>query len=290
MKAQEIIIITGLSGSGKSSAAEAFEDSGYYCVDNMPVALLPVFLEMPVINSSQIQGFVFVMDLREIDFLIKFPEIFDVLKQKDYLLNIIFLEADETILLQRYSQTRRHHPLSKEKSLVDAIQTEKHQLAALKKAAHIVIDTSHLNVHELKSRITAIAQKSVTLHKMQISVISFGFKYGLPQNVDLLMDVRFLKNPFFVPELKLKDGRSEDVKNYVINNGETITFLKKYLELLDYLIPLYKNEGKSYLTIGIGCTGGRHRSVAISEAIYTHIRSLHQKVSIKHRDITRDIV
>ncbi|MBU0994005.1 MAG: RNase adapter RapZ [Proteobacteria bacterium] len=288
MKNQEIIIITGLSGSGKSSAAEAFEDCGYYCVDNMPVALLPNFLEIPVINSAKIQGFAFVMDLREIDFLLKFPAIFDSLKTEGYHLKIIFLEASDTVLIKRYSHTRRHHPLSREKNLTDAIHTEKEQLKTLRKSADILIDTSELNIHELKSKITAIAQQKIVTEKMKISVISFGYKYGIPQNADLVIDVRFLKNPFFIPELKPKNGKEEEVRNFVIHNGEAITFLKKYLELLDYLIPLYKNEGKSYLTIAIGCTGGRHRSVAIADAIFEHIRSHYQKVNITHRDIEKD--
>ena len=285
MKKLKIIIITGLSGSGKSTAISAFEDAGFYCVDNMPVALLPKFLELPIESDSEIAGLAFVMDLREKSFLSRYSLVFDSLKKKGYQFKILFLEADEETLLKRYSQTRRHHPLSQDKSLLEGIRIEQEQLKDLKITADKIIDTSRYNVHNLKSVINYIAQQSKNFAPMKINILSFGFKYGTPHDASLIMDVRFLANPYFVPELKALNGKSPDIKNYVLNNDEARRFLKKYLDLLDYLIPLYEKEGKSYLTIAVGCTGGRHRSVSITEAIFEHIKKPGRQIIITHRDI-----
>ena len=281
----KIIIITGLSGSGKSTAIAAFEDADFYCVDNMPVDLLPKFLELPIEDASEIAGLAFVMDLREKGLLSKYSSVFESIRQKGYNFTILFLEADEKILLQRYSQTRRQHPLSQSKSLLDGIKAEKEQLKDLREKADRIIDTSHCNVHELKSIVFNIAQKSRKLVPMRINIQSFGFKYGTPHGADLIIDVRFLANPYFVPELKDLDGEAEEVKNFVLNNEETPIFLEKYLDLLDYLMPLYEKEGKAYLKIAVGCTGGRHRSVIIAQTIYEHIDKQGKQVGITHRDI-----
>jgi len=286
VKKLKIIIITGLSGSGKSTAISAFEDAGFYCVDNMPVALLPKFLELPIESDSEIAGLAFVMDLREKSFLSRYPFVFDSLKEKGYRFKILFLEAEEETLLKRYSQTRRHHPLSQDKSLLEGIRIEQDQLKDLKRTADKIIDTSRYNVHKLKSVINYIAQQSKIFAPMKINILSFGFKYGTPHDASLIMDVRFLANPYFVPELKALNGKSPDIKNYVLNNNEATRFLKKYLGLLDYLIPLYEKEGKSYLTIAVGCTGGRHRSVSIAEAIFEHIKKPGRQIIITHRDIS----
>jgi len=285
VKKLKIIIITGLSGSGKSTAISAFEDAGFYCVDNMPVALLPKFLELPIESDFEIAGLAFVMDLREKSFLSMYSLVFDSLKKKGYQFKILFLEADEETLLKRYSQTRRHHPLSQDKSLLEGIRIEQEQLKDLKISADKIIDTSRYNVHNLKSVINYIAQQSKNFAPMKINILSFGFKYGTPHDASLIMDVRFLANPYFVPELKALNGKSADIKNYVLNNDEARRFFKKYLDLLDYLIPLYEKEGKSYLTIAVGCTGGRHRSVSITEAIFEHIKKPGRQIIITHRDI-----
>jgi len=285
VKKLNIFIITGLSGSGKSTAITALEDAGFYCVDNMPVALLPKFLELPIESSSEISGLAFVMDLREKGFLSMCPSIFESLNQKGYPLKILFLEADEDTLIKRYSQTRRHHPLSKGKGLLEGIRTEQEQLKNLKTSADKIINTSRYNVHELRSAIRNIAQQSKSIDPMSINILSFGFKYGIPNDASLIMDVRFLLNPHFVPELKMLDGKTETVKDYVLGNDNARTFLKKYLDLLDYLIPLYEKEGKAYLTIAVGCTGGKHRSVAIAEAIFKHIKKPERRILITHRDI-----
>ncbi len=285
MEKLNIIIITGCSGSGKSTAIAALEDTGFYCVDNMPVALLPKFLELPLQSGSEIAGLVFVMDLREKGFLSKYKSIFKGLKKKGYDFTILFLEADEEVLLHRYSQTRRHHPLSQGKSLLDGIRTEKEQLQDLRKVADKIINTSRYNVHELKSAIKDIAQKSIKLAPMRINLLSFGFKYGIPLDANLIIDVRFLANPYFVPELKDLNGKEPKIKEFVINDDETRRFLKKYLDLLEYLIPLNEKEGKAYLTIAVGCTGGRHRSVVIAESIFEHISNPDKSVIVTHRDI-----
>ncbi len=265
----------------------AFEDAGFYCVDNMPVALLPKFLELPIENDSEITGIAFVMDLREKGFLTKYTTVFDGLKREGYRFEILFLEADEQVLLQRYSTTRRNHPLSQDKGLLEGIRTEKKQLTRLRSAAHTIIDTSLFNVHELKAYILEFAQKSKKLGLMRINIVSFGFKNGIPHEADLIVDVRFLINPYFIPELKSLDGEAREIKDFILTKPETRTFLDKYFDLLDYLIPLYEKEGKSYLTIAVGCTGGRHRSVTIARCLYDHIRPSHKHTQISHRDINQ---
>lgn len=286
MKNLKIIIITGLAGSGKSTAIAAFEDAHFYCVDNMPVDLLPKFLELPIEEHAfEIAGLVFVMDLREKGFLSKYSSVFESIRQKGHNFKILFLEADEKILLQRYSQTRRQHPLSQNKSLLDGIKAEKEQLKDLREKADRVINTSYCNVHELKSIIFNIAQESRKPVLMRISIQSFGYKYGVPHGADLIMDVRFLENPFFIPELKDLDGEDEKIKDFVLNNDKARVFLQKYLDLLEYLIPLYEKERKAYLTIAVGCTGGRHRSVTIAQTIYEYIDKQGKQVGITHRDI-----
>ncbi len=287
MKNLKIFIITGLSGSGKSTAIAAFEDAHFYCVDNMPVALLPKFLELPIENNLENAGLAFVMDLREKGFLTKYMPVFESLKKKGYEFEIIFLEADEEILLQRYNQTRRQHPFSQGKSLIDGIKAEKKALAELKKTSNSVINTSGYNVHELKSIILLIAQKAIKPAPMRINILSFGFKYGVPLDANLIVDVRFLANPYFIPELKELNGETRKVKDFVLNNNETQLFLKKYIDFLDYLIPLYEKEQKAYLTIAVGCTGGRHRSVTIAQSIFDHISNIRNQIEIKHRDINR---
>jgi len=279
-----ICIITGLSGSGKSTAVAALEDAGFYCVDNMPVDLLPKFVELPIERDSEISGIALVMDLREKGFLDKYKSIFAELKQKGYNFEILFLEAEEEILVQRYSTTRRQHPLSQGKSLLGGIRTEKKQLEDLRTASDLIMDTSNFNVHELRSKILDIARRSKKLVPMRINVLSFGFKYGIPFDADLIMDVRFLVNPYFIPELKELDGETPEIKAFVLEHPETRAFLKMYRELLDYLIPAYEKEGKAYLTIALGCTGGRHRSVAIAGTIFEHIRAKGKTVEIIHRD------
>jgi UPF0042 nucleotide-binding protein len=262
----------------------ALEDAGFYCVDNLPVDLLPKFLELPIERDSEISGIALVMDLREKTFIDKYPSTFAELKKKGYYFKILFLEAEEEILLQRYSTTRRQHPLSPGKSLIDGIRVEKKKLEGLRSEADLVINTSKLNVHELKAKIQDIVRRSKKQVPLLINVVSFGFKYGIPSDADLIMDVRFLANPYFIPELKELDGETQEIKQFILKHKETQGFLKKYLDLLDYLIPLYEKEGKAYLTIAFGCTGGRHRSVTVARTVFEHIRLMGKTVELNHRD------
>lgn len=253
----------------------------------MPVVLLPDFLDLPIGKEFRKSGFVFVMDLREQNFLSTYKQVLADLKKLGFHFHILFLEADDQILLQRYSQTRRLHPLSNGGSLLKGIRAEKQLMEELKKAAENVINTSDYNVHELTRHIFGIAQKMIHLRSMRLNVLSFGFKYGVPYEADLVVDVRFLTNPYFVAELKELDGESPAVKEFVLKNAQTRLFLTKYTDLLDYLIPLYEKEGKAYLTIAVGCTGGRHRSVAIARELYNHINARGKQIEITHRDINR---
>jgi UPF0042 nucleotide-binding protein len=242
-------------------------------------------VELPIESNSEIAGLAFVMDLREKSFLTSYPLIFETLKEKGYQFKILFLEAGEDTLVKRYSQTRRHHPLAQGKSLLEGIRIEKERLKNLKSAADEIIDTSRYNIHELKSVIQNIAQQSKDSAPMSINILSFGFKYGVPHDASLIMDVRFMLNPHFIPKLKALDGKDEKVKDYVLNNDNTRIFLNKFIDLLDYLIPLYEKEGKAYLTIAVGCTGGKHRSVAVAEALFKHLNKQGSKIIITHRDI-----
>lgn len=287
VKKYHIIIVSGLSGSGKSTTVGVFEDAGFYCVDNMPVLLLPKFLELPIQDDKGIKGLAFVMDAREKSFPESWPRIFEELRSKGYQFEILFLEADETVLQKRFSETRRHHPLSGDGGLTHGIQEEKNLLAPLRAAATRVIDTSFYTIHELRSVISGIARSVMPGASMRLGIASFGFKHGIPHDADIIMDVRFLPNPFFVPELKDLDGRNEIVKQYVLNQPITRDFLQKWTYLMDFLLPLYEKEGKSYLTISIGCTGGRHRSVVIASALAEHIQAFGRTVALRHRDIDR---
>lgn len=285
VKQQNIIVITGSSGSGKTTALGTFEDAGFYCIDNMPAKLVSAFLEQDLDNAENIAGWAFVMDLRDPNLLATYPDLRRYLIQNGYKVTIVFLDTDEQVLIRRYSQTRRRHPLASGGSLVTTIRNEKTMIGPLRKEAHHVIDTSHYSVHELKFAILNIAQKHTAITGMAVNVVSFGFKHGTPPDADLIMDVRFLSNPYFVPALKTQNGESAAVQEFVLNDPETGAFLQKYLDLIDYLIPRYEKEGKAYLTIAIGCTGGMHRSVVIAQKVYEHILSRQPAVGLIHRDI-----
>jgi UPF0042 nucleotide-binding protein len=287
VKRTPITIVTGRSGAGKSTALDAFEDSGYYCVDNMPVVLLPEFLNLPLDVATAVPGFVFGMDLRENSFISRYESILDRVQDMGFQVRIIFLEADQKTLLRRYSKTRRRHPMDGDKGVHDAIQTEKNILASLRRKADHIFDTSDLNVHELKAIVQKIADAGNRNRPMRVQVISFGFKFGLPVHADLVMDVRFLKNPYFDDSLRPLSGKTEKIRSFVLNNDQTCLFLHKFFDLMDILIPQYENEGKSYLTIAIGCTGGRHRSVVVAGQLHDHISASGRKTELTHRDIDK---
>jgi len=285
LEGQKIVIITGLSGSGKSAAIKALEDVGFFCVDNLPVALLTKFLELRMERPSEISSLALVMDIREKEFVSSYANVLDNLRGRGYRFEILFLEASDEVLLRRYSETRRLHPVEGKKSLPERIQAERDQLAGLRGIADKVIDTSHYNVHELKAIMVGHALKETHTGQVEVHVLSFGFKYGIPYEADLVVDVRFLPNPYFVPELSQLDGTSGQVAAFVKKWEVTGVFLKKYLGLLDFLMPLYGKEGKSYLTIAVGCTAGRHRSVVVAQEIFRHLKKEVSPIHLTHRDI-----
>lgn len=288
VKQKNVIIITGYSGSGKSTALSTFEDAGFYCIDNMPIQLVGNFLSSSQNDPPKSAGWAFVMDLRDNRFIDGHSGLCRDLKSNGYQVNTLFLDTKEQVLIQRFSQTRRRHPLVDGGRLVTAIQKEKKMLGHLRKKAQYVVDTTNLSVHELKFAILNIAQQYTAISGMSVNVVSFGFKRGTPPDADMIVDVRFLTNPYFVPELKLKSGEVPAVRDFVLNDPETGRFLNKYLDLIDYLIPRYEKEGKAYLTIAVGCTGGMHRSVVIAQKVYEHLLGHQHRVRLIHRDLRFD--
>lgn len=287
MKHLRVVIITGLSGSGKSTALRALEDIGFFCVDNLPVILLPKFLSITINASPEIKRVALVMDLRERSFLDKYNRIFETLKKKGYKIEILFLESSDESLLHRFSETRRTHPLSQRGMIKEGILLERGKLSSLKKMADKIIDTTSTNVHQLKDAVQRYYSPYSRNKKMVINVTSFGYRFGLPVEADLVFDVRFLPNPFFVENLKYFDGNNEDVKKYVLKNKEGKKFLDKTRDLMILLIPLYEKEGKVRLNIAMGCTGGRHRSVVMANAIASFFSTMKYVVNINHRDIDK---
>lgn len=285
MKDFRIVIITGLSGSGKSVTKRALEDVGFFCVDNLPVMLLPKFLELRLQSPGEISKVALVMDIREKHFLKEYPHIFEELKNEGYVMEVIFLECRDEILLRRFSETRRSHPLAEGKPVIEGIRSERESLADLKSKANKVIDTSDYNVHQLKDYICQHFSQASPLKRMTINLLSFGFKFGLPYDADLIMDVRFLPNPYFVEELRGLTGENKKVSDYVLKRSETKKFIKRFSDLIRFLIPLYEREGKAYLTIAIGCTGGKHRSTVVINEIARSLVKGNYTVNIRHRDM-----
>ncbi|OAG27114.1 RNase adapter RapZ [Thermodesulfatator autotrophicus] len=286
----QTVIITGLSGSGKSTALRAFEDLGFFGVDNLPVELLPAFLE---IKSKHIQNnmplrLALVMDVREEGFIKSHREVFQQVKKEGYHLEILFLEATDEILVSRFSQTRRPHPLAPKMPLLDALKLERQLLAEVKEVADVVIDTSNLNVHQLRREIKERFGPRHDLSSLLVHIISFGFKYGVPPEAHLLFDVRFLPNPYFEPSLRPHSGLEPMVRDYVINQDETKQFLALSEQYLRFLIPQYEREGKTYLVVAIGCTGGRHRSVAIAQEIGLMVKEWGWETIVSHRDLEKE--
>lgn len=283
-----VVVVTGLSGSGKSTAIKAFEDLDYFCVDNLPVALLPDFLSLREKSSENLWHIALGMDIREPSFLESYPKVFSELRRRGTDLEILFLEATDDDLQRRFSQTRRKHPLVGEGTVLDRIRAERERLKDLKEMATRVIDTSNLNVHELKRMISRLYTIYPEEDTLQVNVLSFGFKYGVPAEADIVMDVRFLPNPFFIKDLRDLNGKQEPVIKFVLQQEQTQLFLKKFTELVNYLLPRYREEGKNYLTIAVGCTGGKHRSVVITEQLRGQLAGLGYPVSAGHRDVEMD--
>jgi len=278
----ELVIITGMSGSGKASVLKAFEDLGYYCVDNLPVGLIPQFAEL-VGQSSEIKSTALVVDVREGEQLQKLP---DLVKSVKRMLptKMIFLEAEDPVLLRRYSETRRPHPLGAHTPVRASLAAERKRLRPIRAIADLVIDTSKFNVHELRAYITERFHKRESDKNILVSCVSFGFRHGLPEDADLVFDVRFLPNPHFVPEFRPLTGRDPKVAKYIRSFPQTREFIRRISQLLVYLLPHYIREGKSYLTISFGCTGGQHRSVMMAEEVSRLLRKAGYRTKVVHRD------
>lgn len=284
------VVLTGLSGSGKSQAIRALEDLGYFCVDNLPVTLLPMLAELTLRAGTEISRAAVVVDVREGKMLKEFPQVYRRLKSRKNLNPVlIFLEAAEPALVRRFSETRRPHPLAPDRSAIEGIREERDAMRAIRKLADHVIDTSEMTVHELRHVFTGVAAGSTPGSQLVVTILSFGFKHGIPVDSDLLFDVRFLPNPHFVPALRPYTGRDPEVVRYLDRSTATHEFLGHTLNLLKFLIPQYAHEGKTYLTIGIGCTGGRHRSVAMADALRKGLSGIPGvRLRVKHRDIAND--
>ncbi|MCX8044301.1 MAG: RNase adapter RapZ [Desulfobacterota bacterium] len=281
-----IVIISGISGSGKSTVLKTLEDLGFFCIDNLPVLLLPTFIELCKSSSNEISRVGLVIDIRERTFLKEYQPTIANLRASGHHIDIIFLECSNETLLQRFSETRRQHPLHNGKSIHDDIARERDMLTHVRASADKIIDTSHLNVHELRQLIEDYF-KCIARRTMSITFMSFGYKFGIPHEADIVQDVRFLPNPYFVPELKSLDGRDVRVKNYIWARYESEQFINRFIDMLMFLIPLFEREGKSYLTIAIGCTGGRHRSVAIVDKLFDVFSQKRQNIFTVHRDLDR---
>ncbi len=280
------VILTGLSGSGKSQAIHDLEDQGYYCVDNLPITLIPTLTDLMAQAGGVRAKAGVVVDVREGKFLSKFPKIFKKLKSDPSIgARLIFLEADDDTLLRRFSETRRPHPLAPGRSPREGIQEERQQLGAIRALADEIIDSSDMTVHELRRTFQKLAQGD-SHAKLVMTLLSFGFKFGSPSDADLVFDVRFLPNPHFVPALRAHTGRSKAVRDFLDRHTATSTFLEKTEDLMRFLVPQYLTEGKSHLTVAVGCTGGRHRSVAIAEALKRRLQDLDDvHLRVKHRDV-----
>jgi UPF0042 nucleotide-binding protein len=278
----ELVIISGMSGAGKASALKTFEDLGYYCVDNLPVGLISNFAEL-VLDSLEIQRAALVVDIREGARLDKLPQVLGSLRRM-LKTTVVFLEADTDVLVRRYSETRRPHPLGRDASVRSSLTAERRRLQPLRALADLVVDTTRFNVHELRAQLTERFQGGNRDKNLLISCVSFGYREGVPEDADLVFDVRFLPNPHFIPKFRPLTGRHPEVAKYIRSFPQTREFINRISELLIYLIPHYIREGKSYLTIAFGCTGGKHRSVMIAEDVKKRLAKAGYNVKVVHRD------
>lgn len=283
----EFLVITGMSGAGKSQAMKVMEDMGYYCMDNLPPQLLPKFAELCAESKKIIKKVAVVVDIRGGEFFKSLFNSLDDLTEKGIGYKILFLDAADNVLIKRYKELRRPHPLNPEGSILDGIDQERQMLKELKDRAFYIIDTSKLTIGMLKEEIYKIFLEGGESRKLTISITSFGFKNGMLMDGDLIFDVRFLPNPYYIPELREKSGFNDDVKDYVFKKPQTNIFISKVIDMLEFLIPYYIEEGKTQLVVGIGCTGGYHRSVAISNRIGEILTKNGHRTTIHHRDINR---
>jgi len=282
---RQIVILTGLSGSGKGSVLKTFEDLGFYCVDNLPVALIPSFSELYAESNGEIERAALLVDAREGEQIENLPRMYRRLRA-NYPATLVFIEASDEALLRRFSETRRPHPMGRDYSIAEGIAEERRRMAGVRRLADVVIDTTRFNVHELRQFIVRRFENPGS-RPLLVSVVSFGFRYGIPADADLVFDVRFLPNPHFIPRLRPFSGKDRRVARYIRSFPQTGEFLRRIESLLGYLIPLYIREGKSYLTVAFGCTGGRHRSVALAETVGRSLQKRGYPAKVVHRDIDK---
>ncbi len=287
MRVPRLVIITGLSGSGKSTAARALEDEGFFVVDNLPVVLLPRLLEVSREHRAGAGDLAIVLDVRNQSFLAGCDAALDEVRQAGYGVDILFFEASDASLIRRYSETRRRHPLALQDGVLEGINRERELLTRLRDQATAVTDTSQLTPHQLRNQVIQVVRSGAEAIPLSVLLQSFGFRYGIPPSSDLVMDIRFLPNPHFVPSLRGQTGLDPAVRDYVLNQAACQEFFQRYRDLLSFLLPHYRQEGKSYLTISIGCTGGRHRSVAVVEALGSAISGEGITLKTAHRDIDK---
>lgn len=283
------VVVTGMSGAGRSSVMRILEDDGYFCVDNLPVSLLPTFMQLTEDSSEQIERVALGLDIRGgYRSLQEASSVLESLKEEGYTLEILFLEASTPVLVKRYKETRRMHPLAQGGRMDKAIEDERALLSDLKKQADYIIDTTTLLIRELKQEIDRIFVEDESFCNFYLTFVSFGFKYGIPSDADLVFDVRFLPNPFYIDNLKPLTGNDHEVYDYVMQFEKSKVFLQKMKDMLDFLIPNYISEGKTQLVIAIGCTGGKHRSVTLTNAIYKEFENTEYGCKKEHRDIEKD--
>ncbi|MCC7201119.1 MAG: RNase adapter RapZ [Nitrospirae bacterium] len=282
-----VVVISGLSGAGRSSALKCFEDLGFFCIDNLPPQLLPKFVELCTQARTDISKIALGIDIRERDFFSEFENVLSELMAAGFPIEIVYLEARDEMLVRRFSETRRPHPLAMNRSVIDGIRLERDMLRWLRDKATLIIDTSDFSIHQLKNEVLRHFFEAEKNKKIMVNIISFGFKYGVPYDVDLLFDIRFLPNPNFVTNLKPLSGRDREVSEYLEASPVTVTFLEKFFPFIEFLMSQYEQEGRYYLSIGIGCTGGRHRSVFIAETLQRHIEHMGYDTALRHRDIER---
>ena len=285
VKLQSLVIITGMSGSGKHTAFNAFEDLGYFCVDNLPTSLISRLIQMSDASGGELQELAIVIDVRLGEPLEGFEKLFGEIRKSHTHAKIIFVDASTEVLARRYGETRRLHPLAQETTLLEGIRAERRRLASVRTLADLVIDTSDFSVHDLRDFIYQNFQRTDQEEVLNVSLVSFGFKNGIPHNSELVFDVRFLPNPYFVPALKEQTGNDPSVAQYMLKQPETGEILGRIHDMLEYLLPKYAREGKKYLTISIGCTGGRHRSVLVANELQKRLKKKGRKVNLIHRDL-----
>lgn len=286
------VIVTGMSGAGKSSALKMLEDVGYFCIDNLPISLVPKLAELLIVPSAEVNKIALGMDIRSTKTAGKIELALDELDAMGISYELLFMDSSDDVLIRRYKETRRSHPISGNDRVDQGIMMERKQLVNVRKRADYIIDTSRILIRELKERINSIFVENNEYKNLYITVLSFGFKNGIPSDADLVFDVRFLPNPYYIDELRPKTGNDKEVQDYVMNNDKAVAFLDKLIDMVRFLIPNYAAEGKTQLVIAIGCTGGKHRSVTLANALY---RELCEKepdygVKIEHRDIGKDAI